>query len=74
MAIQELIKIIDEKIENAENDFKKELLFGWERKEENNEVVLCPINRDKEEHLKGKIDAYTDIKILIETSEVLEDE
>ena len=73
MTKQELIKILDEKIKDAENDFKKELLFGWERKEENNEVVLYPINRDKEEHLKGKIETYTDIKNLLE-NEVLENE
>ena len=64
MTKQELIKILDEKIENAEKDLKKQYVkINTEQ----------PIDIQLFGALRGEIQAYTDIKNLLE-NEVLEDE
>ena len=61
--INEIYKLIEQKIENAERD--------RERNKYNSAVInvsnIIEIKKSDDE-LKGEIQAYTDIKILLETS------
>lgn len=59
--IDEIYNLINQKIENAKNDFHKE------------RMRMYPSTK-KQFLLEGEIQAYTDIKILLETSGVLKDE
>ena len=61
--IEEIHKLILEKIKNAEIDLEKTRAAG----------VVYP-NPEKEWHLCGEIDAYNDIEILIRTSHILGEE
>ena len=63
MTKQELIKILDEKIENTINALTRE---------QSKLIKGKPVETEYLSALRGKIDAYTDIKNLLE-NEVLED-
>lgn len=65
MTKQELIKILDEKIENAFNH-RERVCMPLGKKTTKNDLAL-------KFKLEGEIDAYTDIKNLLE-NEVLEDD
>ena len=67
MTKQELIKILDEKIENAENH--RERIYKEMQKDEIKEQHYDCVYQK----IQGNIDAYTDIKNLLE-NEVLENE
>jgi hypothetical protein len=60
--IKEVLNLIDEKIKNAEIDLEKAYITD--------KVFPCP---EKISTIQGEISAYTDCKILIETSHILED-
>lgn len=66
--INEIYNLINKKIENASNDFERTVKII--ENHPNEKEYYTPHFHS----LRGEIDAYTDIKILIETSEVLEDE
>lgn len=73
--IKEIYDLIKQKIENAENHHKRlsDDLFKERAKIDKDETQI--MNDIKMINLvEGEIRAYTDIKILIETSEVLENE
>ena len=59
--IREIYILIKKKRDNAFNDLRA-TIDGRE------------MNLDKEFHLQGELDAYTDVLILLETSGVVEDE
>ena len=68
MTKQELIKILDEKIENASNDFERTV------------KIMGRVSGNEKEYytphfhaLRGEIDAYTDVICLIESSGVLDE-
>lgn len=69
--IQELYELIKQKKENATNDFKRQQLEQLKKGEEEQRVILPTLQMAR---LKGEIEAYTDVLILIESSGVLEDE
>lgn len=58
--INEIYELICEKIENAERDLKALV-------NETKSLIITDLKAE----IKGEIQAYTDIKILLETSEVL---
>ena len=71
MTKQELIKILDEKIENAENHRER---LNNEHCNNVMEMYEWQNNgRRKLDRINGEINAYTDIKILLE-NEVLEND
>lgn len=59
--IKEVYELINEKINNAENDLQAAFI--------KDKILPCP---EKINKLIGEIEAYTDCKILIETSHLLE--
>lgn len=65
--INEIYDLIKQKIENAERDRDRTIIKMQSSKKEYKE------NANKYSELIGEIQAYTDIKILIATSEVLEE-
>ena len=66
MTKQELLKIIEEKIENAEKD--REKLYKQEKE------TTYKNNREKIKELNGEINAYNEVLNLIESSCVLEND
>ena len=72
MTKQELIKILDEKIENAEREMKKSQEY---KVVGGTKIMKEPLIRafKRDDIYKGNIQAYTDIKKLLE-NEVLENE
>ena len=78
MTKQELIKILDEKIENALHNLRHKMaqvskLCAELTYDELEQSVEYDNLKDEENKLIGEIDAYTDIKNLLE-NEVLEDD
>lgn len=59
--LREVLNLINQKIENAEIDLEKAYITD--------KVFPCP---EKINSLRGEIAAYTDCKMLIETSHILE--
>lgn len=58
--IEEVLNLIKEKVNNAENDLASSYI--------KNEILPCP---EKINKLLGEIEAYNDVIILIETSHII---
>ena len=75
MTLKEIYELIKQKKENAENEIKAHYKEAYEmfKRKELTQVKEIEIEL-KDRELKGEIEAYTDVLILIESSEVLENE
>ena len=67
MTIQDIYELTKLKKENAELHYTRIIKL-------HNSIPMEIKERDLLNNLKGEIEAYTDVKILIETSGVLEDD